>query len=41
MIVLVVSTGLRAQVSGTLEHFGNFESEFVDARNVDVWLPEG
>ena len=27
--------------SGTLERIENFPSEFVTARNVDVWLPEG
>lgn len=26
--------------SGKLEHFENFKSEYVDGRNVDVWLPE-
>lgn len=40
-IALIVSIGLQAQVSGSIDHFENFESEFVDARNVDVWLPEG
>jgi enterochelin esterase-like enzyme len=27
--------------SGTLEHFENFRSAYVDARNIDVWLPDG
>ena len=27
--------------SGTIERLANFPSKFVDARNVDVWLPEG
>jgi enterochelin esterase-like enzyme len=26
---------------GTLKHFQNFESKFVEPRNVDVWLPNG
>lgn len=27
--------------SGTVKRFANFPSKFVDARNVDVWLPDG
>lgn len=27
--------------SGTIQHFANFKSKFVDSRNVDVWLPDG
>jgi len=27
--------------SGTLQHFEKFASSFVDARDVDVWLPDG
>jgi enterochelin esterase-like enzyme len=27
--------------SGKIEHFENFKSNFVDARNIDVWLPDG
>ena len=27
--------------SGKIERFLNFKSQFVDARNVDVWLPDG
>lgn len=27
--------------SGKIEHFDNFKSSFVDARNIDVWLPDG
>ena len=26
---------------GNLRHFENFSSAFVDARNIDLWLPEG
>jgi enterochelin esterase-like enzyme len=26
--------------SGKIEHFENFKSSFVDARNIDVWLPD-
>ena len=27
--------------SGKIERFENFNSQFVDARNIDVWLPDG
>jgi len=27
--------------SGSLKRFSNFKSQFVDARNIDVWLPNG
>ena len=27
--------------SGKIEHFDNLKSSFVDARNIDVWLPDG
>ena len=27
--------------SGTIKHFEHFNSVFIDARNIDVWLPEG
>ena len=26
---------------GTIKRLENFPSKFVDARNVDIWLPEG
>jgi len=26
--------------SGKIEHFDNFKSNFVDARNIDIWLPD-
>ena len=28
-------------ISGSIKRIENFQSKFVDARNVDVWLPEG
>jgi predicted alpha/beta superfamily hydrolase len=28
-------------VSGTIQRIENFQSKFVDARNIDIWLPEG
>jgi predicted alpha/beta superfamily hydrolase len=28
-------------VSGKIERIGNFQSKYVDSRNIDIWLPEG
>ncbi len=39
--VLMATIGIHAQSSGKLVHYKNFESAFVDARNVDIWLPDG
>ena len=45
LVVFIVSTTacLKAQIptvsSGTIKHFEKFSSKFIDARNVDVWLP--
>lgn len=44
-IILFSATLMSAQIpkvsSGKIEHFENFKSNYVDARNVDVWLPDG
>jgi len=37
----MITVDIIGQSAGTLVHHDNIESEFVDARNVDVWLPEG
>jgi predicted alpha/beta superfamily hydrolase len=38
----MVSTAQEIKVtSGKIERFSNFKSQYVDARNVDVWLPDG
>ncbi|QBZ97995.1 alpha/beta hydrolase [Flavobacterium sangjuense] len=38
----MVSTAQEIKVtSGKIERFPNFKSQYVDARNVDVWLPDG
>ena len=39
-IQLFAQTLPRAS-TGTIRRIENFQSQFVDARNVDVWLPEG
>jgi enterochelin esterase-like enzyme len=41
---LIGMTGRTQEIkvsSGTVKRFTNFKSKFVDARNIDVWLPEG
>ncbi len=38
----MVSTAQEIKVSsGRIERFLNFKSDYVDARNIDVWLPNG
>lgn len=39
--VEITAQNLPTLSSGTLKRFENFKSEFVPARNVDVWLPDG
>jgi enterochelin esterase-like enzyme len=34
-------SGVPKVSSGSIERLENFPSKFVDARNIDVWLPEG
>ncbi|WP_396174302.1 alpha/beta hydrolase [Flavobacterium sp.] len=45
VVALFFTCFLYCQVSkvssGKIEHFENFKSNFVDARNIDVWLPDG
>ncbi|NBU81140.1 MAG: esterase [Flavobacteriaceae bacterium] len=45
VVTLLFSSLIYCQMpevsSGKIEHFDNFKSSFVDARNVDVWLPDG
>jgi enterochelin esterase-like enzyme len=45
LLLLLIANTLMAQVPkvacGTIKHLENFPSKFVDARNVDVWLPDG
>src|SRR5664280_2077442 len=44
-LILMVAFGSIAQIpvvsSGKIVHYDNFNSNFVAARNVDVWLPDG
>jgi enterochelin esterase-like enzyme len=39
-LVLTAQT-IQQVCSGKLIHVENFQSKYVDARNVDIWLPEG
>jgi enterochelin esterase-like enzyme len=45
LLFIVAAIGSQAQIpnvsGGKIVHYENFKSEFVDARNVDVWLPNG
>lgn len=42
ILMSLFSNAQQAKVtSGKLEHFTNFKSQYVDSRNVDVWLPDG
>jgi len=41
LIVMVFCKSLFGQSEGVIDHYENFESDFVDPRNVDVWLPAG
>lgn len=36
-----ISAQLPKVSTGTIRHFENFQSRYVDSRNVDVWLPDG
>lgn len=45
LFFMIVATGSLAQIpnvsGGKIVHYENFNSVFVDPRNVDVWLPDG
>ena len=42
ILVSLMSNAQNIKVSnGKVQRFDNFKSEFVEARNVDVWLPDG
>ena len=41
-LIGMIAMAQEAKVtSGKIEHFLNLKSQYVDARNVDVWLPDG
>jgi enterochelin esterase-like enzyme len=45
ILVITISTIASAQevkvTSGKVQRFADFKSKYVDARNIDVWLPDG
>lgn len=44
LVLLLTITQLVAQVkvsTGKIERFENFKSKWIDARNIDIWLPDG
>jgi len=45
LIFIIIVNSLVAQmptpIAGKIQRIENFNSKFVDARNIDVWLPEG
>ena len=45
LLMLFFTISITAQIptvtTGTLQRFEQFKSKFVDARNIDVWLPDG
>ena len=47
IIMILASAQIKAQdslpkvVSGKIERIENFQSKYVTARNIDIWLPEG
>ena len=41
LFAAMISTAQVKVTSGKVTRFSNFKSQFVDARNVDVWLPDG
>jgi enterochelin esterase-like enzyme len=41
LTVAGIAQHLPAVATGTIKRLENFPSKYVDARNVDVWLPEG
>ena len=42
LLFSIATIGQEVKVtSGKVMRFANFKSKFVDARNIDVWLPKG
>ena len=41
LAIVSVAAQLPSPAAGTIRRIENFKSKFVDARNVDVWLPDG
>jgi enterochelin esterase-like enzyme len=41
MNVICSAQNLPKVSSGSIKHIENFKSQFIAARNVDIWMPEG
>ena len=42
LLINIISNAQKVKVStGSIQGFENFKSNFVDSRNIDVWLPDG
>lgn len=42
LLFSIATIGQQVKVtSGKVMRFANFKSKFVDARNIDIWLPKG
>jgi enterochelin esterase-like enzyme len=42
LLIITMTNAQEVKVSsGKVERFENFKSKYVDARNIDVWLPDG
>ncbi len=45
LFIVLLTVQIHAQSpkasSGKVQRIDNFKSNFVDSRNIDVWLPEG
>ena len=41
LAAMLHSQNLPRVVAGSIHRIENFKSKFIDARNVDVWLPDG
>ena len=41
MVTHVLAQAVPKVLTGTIERLENFSSRYVDARHVDVWLPDG
>ena len=39
--IIVSAQNLPKVSNGSIKRIENFKSQFVDSRNIDVWLPEG
>lgn len=38
---MIANSQTTMVTTGNMQHFEKFKSKYVDARNVDVWLPDG